>query len=707
MHKTVAAFAAAHPEHVFFKLDARKSYNSMWRSCCVEQASHDVPELAGFWSLSYARGVKQSRYLYRRDGRSFWVLSDAGVDQGDGLAPALFSFGMKAPANAFRRALQAKGVGRAIEGPILVLLYLDDIVVAVPKDLSNEVMPLASAAFGEGLPGVPGPGLDFAHEKTEAWCPAGGVRPAGVPSEVRWKAAGFIILGAALEDVSHPAGLLELGTAIGEDGNSLAAHFRGAAAAARHLLRRVVSLRVCREEISDVQGESVLNSVQTAQLLTRFCVEPKLLHLLSSTPPATIQAEVAAMDVDLKMAFCQLLNVDVVHDGDLAAQLGLPTKLGGVGVGTLGVRHAAAFVGSWALCLHGALTRLPADDSLALQQALLDPEHTRHSIAQHICRACDSLVGAGVARDRLPDWARCAEQPCPRRQAILSRACARATRESLLQTLPAEEAARVRSCGGRGAGGLYTNPANELAGTELPDGPFCFGARWRLGPDTAEEGSRCQIGCQRRQGQPCGAEVDSRGDHAAVCKCGGYKTIRHSRIVTTLRGILRESGAAVAPTEVPVHGWRRADGTGARLDVAYWADGMRHYVDVTIRHPRALKYRAAAALADGAAASEAERTKRQRYPAVADQGLSAVRPFALESFGRFGAEALAVLQDARQRVAERRGCHAAGGVASRWFGLLQCQLVLAQHEAAMAMQGARVAPVGMATLPFGQLQACA
>ena len=259
----------------------------------------------------------------------------------------------------------------------------------------------------------------------------------------------------------------------------------------------------------------------------------------------------------------------------------------------------------------------------------------------------------------------------------------------------------MRSCGGPGAGALYTNPASELAETELPDGPFSWGVQWRLGLVIAEAGARCQIGCQRRGEQPCGAEVDSRGDHAAVCKCGGYKTIRHSRIVTKLRQILRESGAAVAPTEVPVHGWRRADGTGARLDVAFWADGVRHFVDVTVRHPRAVKYREAAARADGAATREAERNKRIRYPALADQGLAAVRPFAIESFGRFGEEALAVLGEARHRVAERSGRRTAGCVASRWFGLLQCQLVLAQHEAVMAMEGARVPPLAVAGLPFG------
>ena len=33
-------------------------------------------------------------------------------------------------------------------------------------------------------------------------------------------------------------------------------------------------------------------------------------------------------------------------------------------------------------------------------------------------------------------------------------------------------------------------------------------------------------------------------------------------------------------------------------------------------------------------------------------------------------------------------------------GRAECQLVLAQHEAAMAVEGARVAPLGVASLPF-------
>ncbi len=49
-------------------------------------------------------------------------------------------------------------------------------------------------------------------------------------------------------------------------------------------------------------------------------------------------------------------------------------------------------------------------------------------------------------------------------------------------------------------------------------------------------------------------------------------------------------------------------------------------------------------------------------------GSSAVRPFAVESFGRLGEEVLAVLGEAWHRVAERVDRQAAGGVAERSFG---------------------------------------
>ena len=138
-----------------------------------------------------------------------------------------------------------------------------------------------------------------------------------------------------------------------------------------------------------------------------------------------------------------------------------------------------------------------------------------------------------------------------------------------------------------------------------------------------------------------------------ACKCGGHKTFRHSRLVCLLRGILRESGAAVDPREVPVEAWTTDDGTQARLDVSATIRGQRAFFDVTVCHARAQHVVRRAADEDAAAARNAEGVKRERYPGLPDAGLREVILFAVESFGRLGPAALEVLQEARVRVAER------------------------------------------------------
>ena len=73
-------------------------------------------------------------------------------------------------------------------------------------------------------------------------------------------------------------------------------------------------------------------------------------------------------------------------------------------------------------------------------------------------------------------------------------------------------------------------------------------------------------------------------------------------MVARLRAILREAGALVAPKEVEVPAWRTPEGRAARLEVSYLLDGARHYADVTVRHPRAVRYRRRASREDGYAA---------------------------------------------------------------------------------------------------------
>jgi hypothetical protein len=368
----------------------------------------------------------------------------------------------------------------------------------------------------------------------------------------------------------------------------------------------------------------------------------------------------------------------------------------------LSLRHAAAYLGSWALCLQPVLERLPREDAQALQQALLEGDRS-HPVSYKVLSAAAALEDAGVSAARLPNWELCTVNPRRKAQRDLSRLRAEAARQELLTRC--QDPQRLRSCGGVGAGAFLLSPAGE-GSTEMLDGVFSHSCAWRLGLHTTSPGSTCQIQCHRRGGK-CGEALDPKGNHYATCKFGGHKTLRHSRLVLSLRGILRESGAAVYGREVPVEAWRRADGTGARLDIAYTSGGVTSYVDVTVRHPRAQKYRAQAAVRDGAAAKAAERAKRLRYPAVASAGLLPAEPFAVETFGRIGPASLQLLHCARQRRVEAdaslrgwAGC----ALFQRWLCVVSVSLQHALFDSARAAWGdAGAASNGllMACLPFG------
>ena len=147
--------------------------------------------------------------------------------------------------------------------------------------------------------------------------------------------------------------------------------------------------------------------------------------------------------------------------------------------------------------------------------------------------------------------------------------------------------------------------------------------------------------------------------------------------------------------------------------MAFTVTGERRFVDVTVRHPIARKYLARAAREDGAAAAIAAAAKRVRYPAMPDDGLLAVEPFCVETFGRLGPDALRMLRDARQRIAEREGGALRGwagaALSQRWFALLSCELQRSMHDAALAMWGScgrlravepLTGPLVSAALPF-------
>ena len=462
--------------------------------------------------------------------------------------------------------------------------------------------------------------------------------------------------------------------------------------------QRVLTLVDRRVEIGIAQKEAILNAAQCASLLIRFCVETKVAHLLRAFPPDDLHALVTEASVRLQDLFLRGAGVTQHLDADARLQLSLRVADGGCGVGSLHLRHHAAYVGSWAQCLSAVLVRLPPPDAAALSAEL--PGSLGEPVAGSIGRSLRSaeayLATAGVAATVLPAWDRARVRPLAHVQRSLTHARMRAERASLLERSSPASRARLRSCGGCGAGAFLVCAASDVSHTELMDGAYSFALSWRLGLRCFPEDLVCRVArtSARRAGR-CGEVLDNVGDHAAVCRCGGLKIYRHSRLVNIVRAILRESGAAVAPTETMVPAWRNSRGQSARLEISYVVMGARHHVDVTLRHPRAARYVAEAAERDGFAARTGDADKLDRYPAIPAAGLEAVQPFSIESFGRLSSGATTLLRACRRRSEERVGASSswiASALHARWLAQVNVALNLGYFDGVKACLGVVGAP---------------
>ena len=177
--------------------------------------------------------------------------------------------------------------------------------------------------------------------------------------------------------------------------------------------------------------------------------------------------------------------------------------------------------------------------------------------------------------------------------------------------------------------------------------------------------------------------LDDAGDHAVGCPCGPLCAFRHDELADIWADLFEQAGA-IARREVFV-----PELTGkqeAWLDV--WAFGLPELpdalLDITVRHPRAQRYRPASERHAGACAQRAEAEKRDRYPAA---GGRAVIPIVHETWGRLGTTAedlLLALSAAAARRAYRRG-RTAGPDLRKWRARLDAALqrsIAAQLDAA-------------------------
>jgi hypothetical protein len=439
---------------------------------------------------------------------------------------------------------------------------------------------------------------------------------------------------------------------------------------------------------------------QAAFALARCLISHALDYDASVLPCSLVLPHARILDQKVLEIIALTLDATAADSlpADALAQLALPQRLGGMQVDL--PSHTAPLARAACLMERGPALRLRIAEWAAAEQITLDPRvldgvaiDEQGGLMQLLAeRGIDGIHGTG--RPAGPGSAAAPADPlrpqAPDKHLLsgLLRHSADARFTKLFaDALPAERV-RLLSAGGPNAGSSMVAQLS-VAGVHMTDWQWTSACRWRLGlMFSGRLGTCCN---QRRDGSCCQNPLDREGDHAADCPCGPLRNQRHDELSEIYADILEEAGG-IARREVFVE-----ELSGAReavLDV--WAYGIPELpdllLDVTVRHPRAARYRPAAERFAASAATKAEAEKRDRYPPA---GGRQVWPVAHETWGRLGPAAEQLLQlcaSAAARRAHRRG-KVSGGELRRWRarldGCLQRAVAMQQAAAVRGLPGKR------------------
>ena len=352
----------------------------------------------------------------------------------------------------------------------------------------------------------------------------------------------------------------------------------------------------------------------------------------------------------------------------------LPQRLGGLQIdlaGRLAPLARAARLMEGGPRVREAVRGWAAEEGVQLIPEAFDSvaEEQEELLQALAIRGIPALVGTGEPGSNMAeDPLRPRAPPRHLLSALLQASAAESSRQLYAQA-DAKDKVRLLSAGGPTAGSsLVAQLSGE--GLHFSDRQWSAALRWRLGVPAPPPASACRNA--DAQEDLCGAELDPDGDHAVDCPRGPLRNFRHDDLADHYADFCEQAGG-VARREAIVPEF---SGTKeAWLDV--WSHGIPELpdllLDVTVRHPRASRYRPGSERQAGACAAKAEVEKHERYPAA---GGRVVWPAAHETWGRLGMQAETLLQTlaaAAARRAYRRG-RVGGNDLRRWRAQLDATL---------------------------------
>lgn len=580
----MAAGAAANPDDVTLQLDFSNAFNSVKRSAILAATAKRWPEGLAFTAWRYG----QPSMLHVRGAPEGTppIESRRGVQQGDTLGSLLFGLALQDPLEQTRDehgsvAIAAAHDDCALQGPAAAVVEAFLTLCRLGGDIGLAAHPAKSRVYSANQEG-----------------------------------AAYVAEQLGVEHC--PDGLVLAGTPLGTD-SFKAAYARKATDAACDAIDKLSELR------------SAGLSAQDHFQVLKSSLQMRGAHLPRCIPAAQSQPAVAQLERKVAQAAAEIMLLPELS-GPAAAQMTLPLRLGGLGIRSTTEKVAKASFLSAAALTQAAM--LPGPERL---RPFAGPSGQKlHRDWQELHAAAGDLWPPEAA----DTTAECIAQVLPGVQREFYQFEAARKHADLFDSSDVQARARLLSVECRAAA-IWLDTLPIVPALTLPNAAFVSGMRHRLGvshmPANAR-GVRCS--CKMR------IEPDDT-NHAMTCQnLSGMMTVRHEILKESVRRICQRAGVASSsePMTRRLHAVAPASQRDeSRGDILMVMPDALQVVDISVIHPAASSHRDTAAAAAGNAAAKRDREKRQRYQ-LADPTGYAFTPFSVESYGRLGKPAMAILK---------------------------------------------------------------
>ena len=567
--------ATQHPDWIILKTDAKNAFNSVNRQTFLNLVAQDFPSLSAFVNACYVKSPTLS-WLCPDGIRR--ISSAEGVQQGDPLGPFLFSLALHP---SILKAQSVIGSG-------FVASYLDDAVLAGPRDDVVKAFKVLEQSMSDT-------GLRIRSDKCEAFCC---VRDTDWPlRRIPFVNDGFCVLGS-------PIGSEEF-------------------------VARMCVAKVGQEK-EFLQKLALLQNIQSACLLLRYCGVGKITHLLRTIPPHLIRHAAQNHDSDVLTSFQSILGCNL--SPSQVRQVRIKIAQGGFGLSSAAAVSPCAFVASWAATLKLLPNRLQLMSSLP--DVLIGTSDSLFN--GYVFDALRSLswTSPKIAAE-FPSLASLPEKHL-KLQKYLSSACQEVELGRLLESLDKASQARLRSAGGP-ISGAWLDALPQSKELSFTNAEFQTAALLRLGADIPllRQIRRCN----------CGAESVADGYHLLTCPKDGGPIRRHDSWQHTWQQMLRSVNYRVElEQEREFQDKKRPD-----IGIYNFENGKKLLLDISVIHPLSQAVVTGSAQENGYAAAHRDKTKDEKYLQVATSLGYLFKPVVVEVFGRWSPTAASLFHQIARR----------------------------------------------------------